>query len=125
MDLIPRAQKHFFYYLNFIKSNPNFKQLVKYIKISIYFSPFILLLSLIIIKRRKIQLTKETFKNLGFLSLIKQNKLKRNHTTYNLNNKNSNLKNFYNFQKKKISYNFPSGIHNYGTNCYINSLLQV
>jgi len=124
MDLLPRAKREIIRYLRNIRADPLFLRLIRYLRFSLYLSPLIFLCTILIIKKRKELALKETFNHLGFYQIFKSDKNKRKYYT-NENSENSILDNFYKFQKKRICYTSPSGIHNYGNNCYLNSLIQV
>lgn len=131
MDLIPKAKKGLISYFNIIKSDPYFLLTLKYMKFTFYLSPVILLFTLIAIRRRRVNIEKEAFKSLGLFQILKNDKNKNANRIFNealdlshvSNKKNIDL--FYKFQNRRMSYTNPSGIHNYATNCYMNSLLQV
>ncbi len=124
MDLLPKANREILRYINLINKDPIFLNLLGYLKYTLYLSPLIFLCTMLILKRRQDQALKETFKHSGFYQIFKNEKFKRNYFT-NENSNNLSIDHLHKFQKKRMCYRKPSGIHNYGNNCYMNSLLQV
>ena len=124
MDLIPKAKRGLFFYYNLIKKNPNYIHVLKLIRYSFYFSPVVVLFIFVIVKRRQILKRKETFKNLGLNKLLKKNEFQPRYII-NENVENKFEGKILKFQRMKMAYCNPSGIYNYGNNCYMNSLIQV
>jgi hypothetical protein len=124
MDIIPIAKKEFIKIINLIKKDINFYRLLGLIRYTFYLSPIIILFYFTLLKRRQILKQKETFKNLGLNKILKKNEFQPKYIlSKTLENKIEGK--ILKFQRMKMSYCNPSGIYNYGNNCYINSLIQV
>jgi len=124
MDLLPKAKKEIIRYIRVIRNDPFFLNLMQYLKFSLLFSPFVLICTFLILKRRREMKLKETFNHRGLFQILKNDINKRSYIISD-NYSNKILDNFYKFSRKTICYTNPTGIHNYGNNCYMNSLLQV
>ena len=124
MDLIPKVKKELFYLYNIIKRDPNFIKFLKLFRYSFYFSPILILFYFALAKRNQILKRKETFKNLGLNKLLKKNNFQPRYIISQKIENNFEGK-ILKFQRMKMSYCNPSGIYNYGNNCYMNSLMQV
>ncbi len=124
MDFIPKAKREIIRYLKVIRADPLFMKIIRYLRFSLYLSPLIFLCTILIIKRRKELELKEKLNNLGLYQIFKEDRINKKYYINDYSEK-SIMDKIYKFPKKNICYTSPSGIYNYGNNCYINALLQV
>ena len=121
-DFLKRLNKDLKKFLEFLENN---QVILRYLTISLALSSFTIF-TYLFYKSRKPARVLSFPPNLGYLRLIKPNI-----NTYNkclnslklMKHKTSSSSEFVKFVKR--FYSIPNGITNYGTNCYINVLLQV
>ncbi len=122
-DLIKTFKKKLKFFLNFLEDNPN---VLNYLKCSLAISSLTFIVYFLIPKRRQ-RLVIYCPPNIGYLRLIKPEINKYTNFIHNFKIKNSctSEKNLQLLKYVKKFYAVPNGISNYGSNCYINVLLQV
>jgi len=122
-DLIKSFKKKFQKILDFFEDNP---YVLNYLKYSLAISSLSIILYFMIPKRTQ-RLVIYYPPNLGYLRLIKPEIIKYTIFINSFNKKISNTANkrFELLKFVKKFYAVPNGITNYGSNCYINVLLQV
>ena len=93
-------------------------------KILLSFSSVVILGILMENKRRIFQKRKETFKNLGFIKILKKSALEKKYFLGDFK-ENETFSKIIQQKNRNNNYYNPTGIYNYGNNCYLNSLIQV